>query len=61
MLTRRAYPRGHSWDLGDEGRLGVALEIADIDESFEAEGHDFDERHVGAMLKLHVRGLFEKH
>ncbi len=60
--SSRQYRVGgdYEWDLGDTSRFGVALEIADIDESFEAEGHDFNERHVGAMLKLRIRGVFKR-
>ena len=47
-------------DFGGGGRLGAALEIADIDESFEAEGHDFNEHQLGAMLKLRFRGVFKR-
>jgi hypothetical protein len=60
--SSRQYRVGfdYEWELGDASRLGAAFELADIDESFEAQGHEFDERHIGAMIKLRVRGVFER-
>jgi hypothetical protein len=50
----------YEWNLGAKTRLGGALEIADIDEEFHGKGHSFDDRHVGVMLKLRVRSVFDK-